>query len=534
LGLAARALLVALAALVGGTGCSKPTEIILVVDTNLAIDDIDDVKLDITGTETKDIDVPIGRAAASFPLTLGLLPSGTTSSVEVSVVAYLQGAPVVSRMAQTNFVENEQKILPLLLLDDCVGLTCPATPVALTCSEGSCVSSQRELLDDWSGHLPPRPDPASSSSPKPLGGHTLWSNGWRSCANEGAVLYCWGANSDGQIGDGTLRDANSRHPVMGLKDLATVGLGQVTSCACDTSGQAWCWGRNVEGELGIEKASPNAKTPVKVSGVTDCAQIAGGAQHVCAVHGNGTVSCWGSNENGQLGVGSSATLASCAEGTGSAVPCATAPMLVKGLTDVVEIKAGEQHTCARKSDKTVVCWGLNDKGQLGDGTNTSRATPVAVVGLPGDAVELACGRWFNCVVHPAGTISCWGDNGSGQLGSGNTKEANRPVQVVGISDAVQIGAGLLHACALVSAGQVSCWGANNLGQLGDGTGVNSLMPVRPANLQKVNTIAIGSVHSCARATTGATFCWGENLVNQLGEGKKAQMRLEPVSVAGFQ
>lgn len=516
----------------GLAACSAPTEIVLVVDTNLTRYDIDEVALTITGSQTQSIDVLLAAPGApAFPLTLGLRPAGAASAVKVSAVGKLGGLTVVAQEADTAFADGQQKMLRLLLLDSCVGLTCPATPAAQTCNAGACMAANLPAasLPAWPGSPPPSPPAATTT---PLGGRTLWADGWHSCANEGSVLYCWGQNSDGEIGDGTTRNANSRHPVMGLSDVATVGLGELTSCACDRSGQAWCWGRNVEGELGIGTASANSKLPVQVPGVTDCVQIGGGANHTCVLHGNGTVSCWGSNASGQLGQPASATPATCAESAGTMVACATSPALVSGLTGVVEVHGGEQHTCARKTDMTVVCWGDNSNGQLGDGTTTARSTPVQVVALNADVVELSVGRWFNCARHATGALSCWGMNGTGQLGNGSKTDSSRPVAVATISDAIQVAAGFQHACALGSTGVVSCWGSNALGQLGNGTNVDALAPVATAGLLPVNAIAVGSVHSCARTPSGAAFCWGENLVNQVGDGTTTN-RNQPVSVAGF-
>lgn len=516
----------------GAPACAVPTELVLVVDTNLAASDLDTIKVLVTGSETRELDVAVNQPGApAFPLTLGLVPSGANRSVQVSVVATLEGTPVISQTAETTFSDGHQKMLRLLLTDDCVGVTCPSGPPAQTCTAGACGPAEvaASSLPDWSGGAPPRPAPPVI---KPIDGRTLWADGWHSCANEGAVLYCWGQNYDGQIGDGTTLNAKTRHPVIGLSNLRTVGLGQVTSCACDLQGQAWCWGRNLEGELGRGAASASSDVPVPVPGLTDCIQIAGGANHTCAVHADHTVSCWGGNSAGQLGLGSSPAQGTCTESDGSTVACVTSPTPVPGLTAVVEVSAGERHTCARKADGTVVCWGLNFDGELGDGTNTNRPSPVPVTGLAADVVQVSCGRWFTCARHAGGTISCWGSNDHGQLGNGKTSFTNHPVQVATLTDAVQIAGGDKHACALAGAGQVWCWGYNKLGQLGDGTGTDSSVPVKTALLAPMTDIAVGSVHSCARAAGGAAFCWGENVVNELGDATTTN-RLTPVSVAGF-
>jgi alpha-tubulin suppressor-like RCC1 family protein len=345
------------------------------------------------------------------------------------------------------------------------------------------------------------------------------------------VLYCWGRNSDGEIGDGTTVNAKIRRPVTGISDLVAVGLGQLTTCVCDRSGKAWCWGRNVEGQLGIGSASATSPTPVQVPGIDDCAQIAGGGIHTCVVHQGGTVSCWGGNGDGQVGQPSSSS-ASCAESKGSPIPCVLSPVVVPGLTNVAEVRAGEHYVCARKNDLTVWCGGDNSNGTLGDGSNTSRNTPAQVADLDKDVIEIAAGRWFACARHRTGAVSCWGANGSGQLGNRSTTNTNRPVAAMGITDAVQLGAGLSHTCVLHVSGAVSCWGDNSYGQLGNGTTTSSLAPVDVIGLMPVKSIAVGSIHTCARSAAGAAFCWGENVVNEIGDSTTTN-RPQPVSVAGF-
>ena len=509
--------------------CKSPTEIVLVIDTNLTKYDIDQVSITIAGsmTQTKVVSV---AAAPPFPWTLGLEPGAGSGAVEVSVVASLLGNPVVQQMADTEFVEGEKRMLRILLLDACVDISCPTTPGPETCIAGACASTDvaGSSLPSWDGSAPASPKPTATV---PIGGRTIWANGWHACANEGAHLYCWGQNSDGEIGDGTLKNANSRKPVKGLAPPAAVGLGQLATCTCDLSGNAWCWGRNVEGELGIGSASTNSTVPVQFPGITDCLQITGGANHTCLLHGDGTVSCWGNNDSGQAGQPTSAN-GSCSESSGMTVPCIAAPARVAGLTNASQIVAGEKYTCALNSDMTVACWGDNSAGQLGDGTNTSRATVAAVKNLASDVVELSAGRWDVCARHQSGSISCWGSNSSGQLGNGKTDSSSSPVSVADVADALQLATGLQHTCALRSGSRVSCWGGNSFGQLGNGTTTDSLVPVDVIDLKQVNSIAAGSVFTCARSPTGAAFCWGEDLVNELGDGATTNQS-QPVSVAGF-
>jgi alpha-tubulin suppressor-like RCC1 family protein len=513
-----RALRIAAVAMAASlSACRSSTEIVLVVDTNLSVPiDFDHVDISISGSDMQPTTVGLDLTAGTpFPLTLGLTPADAPGPVTVSVAALLQTRLVVQQDASTVFVAGSKRMLRMLLLDACIGISCPAEE---TCGSGGCMSAAipGDSLPAWTGTAPGPPPPDTAT---PIDGRTVWANGWHSCANEGKILYCWGQNSDGEIGNDSTINANVRKPVMGIEAPVSVGLGQFVTCICDGSGSAWCWGRNVEGELGIGTTSMNATVPTQVPGVADCARIAGGAQHTCMVRSEGTVACWGSNASGQVG-----------QPTGTTT-IATSPMAVAGLSDVAEVRGGEQFTCARKNDMTVYCWGDNSSGQLGDGTTTSRSTPAVVTGLAADVVEIAAGRFFACARHTTGAVSCWGQNVSGQLGNGITTDSSVPVDVSGVANAAQLATGLIHVCALRTTGVVSCWGGNMDGQLGNGTMVDSLTPVDVLDIIQVTSIAAGSVHTCARHS-GGVACWGENIVHQLGDGTTAN-RSTPVSVAGF-
>jgi alpha-tubulin suppressor-like RCC1 family protein len=297
-----------------------------------------------------------------------------------------------------------------------------------------------------------------------------------------------------------------------------VGLGQLHSCICDQAKQAWCWGRNKEAQLGTGDVTPSL-IPTPVPALVDCEQIAGGAHHTCALRTDKTVWCWGQNTDGQTGQPAGAALV-------------MTPQMVPGLSDVAEVQCGEMYTCARKADGTILCWGRNESGQLGDGTMTARSTPAPVSNLTTDIAELAAGRFFACVRHTSGQISCWGNNSNGQLGVATPATSSVPVPINGITDALQVTASHQHACVIHRAtGVVSCWGGNLAGQLGDGTMTNSLTPVDVVQIVGVTSVAAGAQHTCASHSKGVS-CWGDNLVNQLGDGGTTN-RSRPVTVSGF-
>ncbi|MGC9079806.1 MAG: RCC1 domain-containing protein [Nanopusillaceae archaeon] len=194
------------------------------------------------------------------------------------------------------------------------------------------------------------------------------------------------------------------------------------------------------------------------------------------------------------------------------------------------IAAGAAHTCALLSDGSIKCWGDNYDGQLGDGTNITRYTPVTVQGIS-NAVAIAAGAFHTCAVLSDGTVKCWGDNYYGQLGDGTDVTRYTPVTVQGISNAVAIAAGYSHTCALLSDGTVKCWGDNEGGQLGDNGKAFSFSytPVTVQNLSNVVAIAAGWDHTCAVLSDGTVKCWGDNEGGQLGDGTNIT-RYTPVTV----
>jgi alpha-tubulin suppressor-like RCC1 family protein len=291
--------------------------------------------------------------------------------------------------------------------------------------------------------------------------------GWyHTCAvTAGGGALCWGWNGSGELGDGTSTQRLAPTPVVGLgSGVAAIVAGGYHTCALTLVGGVVCWGQNYYGELG-NGTTVGGLTPTAVSGLTSgVAAIGAGYQHTCALTIGGGVVCWGRNGFGQLG-------------DGTRVDRSTPTPVTGLGSGVAAVAVGPFHTCAVTTTGGARCWGWNDNGQLGDGTTTWRSTPTAVTGLESGVVAVAVGELHTCALTTGGGVVCWGSNGYGQLGDGTKVDQWTPTAVTGLeSGVVAVAVGELHTCALTTGGGVVCWGSNGYGQLGDGTTTQRLTP----------------------------------------------------------
>ncbi|MDD3645814.1 MAG: prepilin-type N-terminal cleavage/methylation domain-containing protein [Candidatus Gracilibacteria bacterium] len=333
--------------------------------------------------------------------------------------------------------------------------------------------------------------------------------------NDGTVK-CWGYNASGYLGDGTFDDSLIPVSVTGLtgvKQIAT-DFGGWHTCALLNDDTVKCWGEGMDGQLGNSTWDDDSNVPVLVTLLTGVKQVSVGNWHTCALLNDDTVKCWGSNPPGALGDG---TLDNSNE-----------PVLVTGLTGVKKISAGREFTCALLNDDTVKCWGGNYSGRFGNGNTANSLVPIDS-GYTG-ALDIATGGWHLCVLMNDNTVKCSGDNASGQLGDNNSPtDSSIPVSVSGLTGVKKIGAGYYFSCALLNDGTVKCWGDNDSGQLGDGTTASSSTPVDVSGLTGVSDISVGGGYVCAELNDGTAKCWGENRYGQLGDGTINESHV-PVSV----
>lgn len=379
--------------------------------------------------------------------------------------------------------------------------------------------------------------PTITPTPIPISVQSLSAGGFHTCAlTAGGGVRCWGANDFGQLGDGTTAQRLTPGDVPSLTSgVVAVAAGGQHTCAITASGGVKCWGRNDYGQLG-DGTTTMRTLPVDVTGLTSgVAAISAGGYHTCALLTSATLRCWGRGTEGQLG-----------NGAWSNSPV---PVNVTALADVATVTAGGSdaqggHTCAVTITGAIYCWGRNDFGQLGDGTTAWRNAPGAVSGLSNGVIAAGAGRYHSCAMTVAGGVKCWGWGIGGQLGHGDTSSSLVPVDVANLSGASALTVGGMQACAIANAGGVKCWGYNTAGQLGDGTlGTNRSSPVNmlesPGGPAFAGALVIASggalstdAHTCVLTATRAV-CTGANFNGQVGDGTTTN-RSTPVDIVALE
>ncbi|HEY0190891.1 MAG TPA: hypothetical protein VGC42_07185 [Kofleriaceae bacterium] len=391
-----------------------------------------------------------------------------------------------------------------------------------------------------------------------------------------ATVRCWGDGTSGEV-DGVVGSGEHHTPVEvpGVRGAIDVVVGGSLSCARLATGEVWCWGSHSFVAM-AEDDHGTAPAPVQeLAGATrlwlaqdgdGCAKWADGAIQCwggaagylavgapgrygsgpapvvpelrgateialhdtlgCAVMPDTTVRCWGVNNDGQLGDGTQTRRLT--------------PVPVRDLTGVAQITVGDRSACARLRDGTVSCWGGNDMGQLGalpDGDGDHQLTPVAVPGLWG-VVELSTATVHSCARLASGKVMCWGVSGPGN-------DARAPAEVAGLTRVTQLGTAHAHDCALRAEGGVMCWGSGDRGVLGDGMQIDharpvavkwALPPVESHGLaagRSVVEVAVGDQHSCARLDDSSVRCWGRNDDGRVDTAGRRPAVIRPVVVPGL-
>ena len=350
------------------------------------------------------------------------------------------------------------------------------------------------------------------------GNSTIAAGGDHTCAImfDGGI-QCWGDNSDGQLGDGTTTNRYSPREVKfpGSNDAVDIALGRDHTCVIIDNGSVFCWGSNSDGQLGDGTTTDRViPTLVNLQSSYRAVSISAGNKHTCVILQAGSLQCWGENLRGQIGDGTTTDRSS---PVGVSIP--------SGRTGIA-IGLGGEHSCAVLDNGSVYCWGYNSFGQIGDGTTSTRATPTFThLTYPRIAVGVAGGGDHSCAMLDNGSVECWGSNSNGQIGDGTTTDRHIPTHIPGVNGVrvVTLSLGMAHSCAIVGNPITYCWGSNSYGELGDGTTVDNSTPVDidMPNLWVANSISLGESHSCAILETSGIVCWGSNGAGQLGIGSNS-------------
>ena len=379
-------------------------------------------------------------------------------------------------------------------------------------------------------------DGSAAQAQAPPESSTAWvavsGGGNHTCAlKSSGRVFCWGRDDEGQVGNDDPPGGNRFYEPIQLdgnaNDWAQVSSGGTHTCGLKTDGRLFCWGDDSSGQLGDGGSNTSTTTPVQVGTGRSWAFVSAGYGTTCARKTNNRLFCWGSDLNGQLGDGGSNT------DQGS-------PVQVSGnSTEWRQVSVGGGTVCARKVTGRLFCWGDDQDGELGDGgTDTDQNVPVEVAGaLTTWSSSFSAGERNTCARKTGGRLFCWGSDIAGQLGDGGgEQDQGAPVQVSGgFTDWREVGVGNGHICARRANGTLYCWGADGSGQIGDGAddGLQENGPAQVGGSTAWTTLDAGGDHTCARKNSGRLFCWGRDFYGQIGDGADPGNpdQLSPIEVA---
>jgi alpha-tubulin suppressor-like RCC1 family protein len=475
----------------------------------------DTLQLDVTAVDSNDTAIPRGS----------LTPTYSSGDPTVVAVDAATGRAVTTGSGETTLIATvgtASASVPLVVRlrvegGSVVALQAGADQTCLILGGALyCAGTNQGLPNLGIGSIDDAPHPTLQQLPGSYA--ALPPTGiFHNCAlRQDGTAACWGLNNRGQLGVdstacGSVRQCVSPLAVAGGHTFRSLAVGSQTTCGLATTGSAFCWGRNSEGELGIGTVNESgtfAHVPQAVTGGLTFTQLAAGTRHACGLTSSGRLYCWGGDEKGELGT--AAPGAPC--GTSVARGCVTSPRLVEGPA-FASVSSSGFSTCALTGAGGAYCWGANDSGQLGAGVPAdtfAHPTPTAVAGGL-SFVTLSSHQRGACGLTRAGHAYCWGSNFNGELGIAPASSpdscpfpedatpqpcALTPVPVPSSLIFASITKGFDHTCATTTHGAVYCWGDNTFGQLANGTMVSTPTPT---------PIVLPSGISPSRVPSGSRF-----------------------------
>jgi len=332
----------------------------------------------------------------------------------------------------------------------------------------------------------------------PGGAHTI-------AIRDGGAIFTWGRNNNGQLGIGTTGGQQNSPQQVGLdRNWQTISAGNSHNLAIKTTGTLWAWGRNGDGQIGIGSNASMFNSPQQIGTATNWSKISAGDEYCIALKTDGTLWTWGDNTYGQLGDNS--------------IVDKNTPVQIGTATDWVQIAAGTDHTLALKSNGTLWAWGRNNVGQFGTALPTSSLVPIQI-GSDTNWSKIVAGREHSIGIKTDNSYWVWGANTNGQFGNNSTTSSSTPIPITGFNNPIHISKGHQHSVVIKQGGTLWATGGNASGQLGNGNNTQQTSEVQENTLAN-NWIFVSSKvsHTIAIKSNGDMYAWGANLFGQLGDG----------------
>ncbi|MCA9644332.1 MAG: hypothetical protein KC492_26740 [Myxococcales bacterium] len=499
---------------------------------------------DVVLERTSDVD-PGRSQLARIPL----IPKGEDPTRRFVVQATLEDdtGPLAKLEVRSGYIEDELHELAVWFEDSCrgkldcgEGRTCSAgrclgscysvksaSPALPSCGECETCEGSCQPASQISCGCPGETCNAGECTPLTTVGNVS-AGSVHTCAVSSGGVYCWGSSSfedlDGAPGRLGTGDAGDALTPQKVEGVEArlALLAQGNHTCALTYGARVCWGENYRGELGIGDTAGLFPTPITAPSTPSLESLAGGFRHTCGVTQDGQLWCWGYNERGNTG-------------TGTEPSSVRSPVYVG---DFVQVAAGGDHTCAITSAGQLYCWGFNDSlevGVPGSSVITEQVRPGCHASQSGrecfdDYQSVGAGFFHSCGIRNGGELWCWGGNTNAQLGVGVVSGANNiaePQRVVGEQKWSLVDGGRSHTCALTVDGQLYCWGSNSSGQLGIAKSGSASVPQLVQSDRAWKRLSAGEAHTCGIKDDATLWCWGRYTHGELGLGNPSDAELSP-------